>query len=151
MKNLTNVALLTRNDIVTVKCSYGFGRDAKEYTYVCTQELAETLEVGDWALVGKAEDQGFRAAKVCQVDCFADIDVDADFEYCWAFQKVDFEGLDSLRESTEAVVKSLKGLQRERMRKQALESLGISSDDFYRISEVKAGAAETVEAVEKGE
>jgi hypothetical protein len=88
--------------------------------------VASNLELLDKVIV-KGNKASLQIVEVRQIDEVCDVDVDAEYTYGWVFQKVAMENYYNNIEVTEKVVKQLKAKQREQVRKQALERLGIDS------------------------
>lgn len=123
MANMNNVALLLRDDIVTVQVA--FNKDAaSEYTFVCEKVIAERLDIGDEVVI-KGNRNFFQVAVVRQVDKECDVDVSAGYNYGWIVQKVDAERYNYNMEQTEKVTEELKKRQRDSYRKQVLQSIGL--------------------------
>lgn len=123
MANINTVALLLRDDIVTVQCAFDEQAD-KEYSFVCDKSLAAELELGDRVVI-KGNRDYFQIVHVRQVDEDCDVDTSAAFNYGWVVSKVDTAQYEENVKKTEEVVAKLKKRQREATRKQALAAMGI--------------------------
>lgn len=122
--NLNTVASLVREDLVTIAGTFR-GNVASEYTFKCTRELAGTLAEGDKVLV-RCKEKGISFVTVRAIHDEALLDVSAEHDYKWAFQKVDVEVCVALEQMDEAIAEKLKAQQRVSARQQVLGSLGIT-------------------------
>lgn len=124
MSNLNTVALLMRDDIVTVHCAFNSDAD-KEYTYVCSKHVAEHLKLGDKVVV-MGNKQNMQIVEVRQIDEDCDVDIHTNWDYAWIIQRISIEHYENNKAETDSMVKTLKKRQRETVRRQALESMGIT-------------------------
>lgn len=133
MPNLHTVALLMRDDLVTVHCAFN-SEDNKEYTYVCEKALSWNLRLGDQVVV-LGNKKRLQIVEVRQIDEECDVDINDSWEYAWIVQRINIESYEFNKDKTDRMVKSLKERQRAAARKQALASLGIT--DVAQLGEVK--------------
>lgn len=129
--NLTNAALLVRDDIVTVGVNIreeNGGLTQKEYTYIADKETAANLHVG--ALVVAQARGKLTFAVVSRVDPELDIDPTFHVDYKWIVCVVPEERVAHNEWKTEEIVDKLKTKQRASVRRAALAELGVNPEEL---------------------
>lgn len=133
--NLRTAAAIVDETVTTIDVSLSNWSDVmpEKYSYLCKQELAQTLSEGDWVLI---ESNGSTVAKVGKVMAVHDepnVELNADINYKWAFQKVDVPNLEELKSAHDKLHQMLKDRQRVTTRQSVMASLGITQDDLLRL------------------
>lgn len=121
MSKLNTIAALVNDNVTTVVLSMYNDKSEMKYTFKVARELAQTLKAGDLMLAETV--RGLAVGYVIEVHEVSDINPDASYDYQWAFQKIDIDGLKALKDAEEAVVKKLDAQRREGLRKKVLDSL----------------------------
>lgn len=117
-----NLISLINDDIVTVVCVFPNGD--RKYTYKCPVDLAATLVEGDKALVQSSRpNKSYDVVEVVEIHTENLVDPEADFVYCWLFQRVASEDLTSLISKEERKLADLRKLKRKPLVKQAKDAL----------------------------
>lgn len=123
---LTNLASMLADDIVTVKCK--FSKSGQEYTYKADRAFAGTLEKGDRCVATKGGNDhvGFVCVVVNEVEdeCLLD---DENQEYQWLLSKVDTAEAERLQTFDEGSSEQLRKAQRKSAKRALLKTL---SDDM---------------------
>jgi hypothetical protein len=147
-------ALLLDSVLTTIKVRFQSSAHGKQYTYKCLKTLAETLKVGDRVLVDtSASNVPNWAVGVCEVlaiDPEMDINLEADFEYKYAFAKVDESELSRLKAREVAIVEKINRGRQESIKQKMLKELDLPMSLIESIAsditpEDKAGTVEICE------
>lgn len=130
-------ALLLDSVLTTIKVRFQSSAHGKQYTYKCLKTLAETLKVGDRVLVDtSASNVPNWAVGVCEVlaiDPEMDINLEADFEYKYAFAKVDESELSRLKEREVRIVEKINAGRKAAIRQKMLEDSGVSFEVLLEV------------------
>ncbi|MEK0325033.1 MAG: hypothetical protein QQN63_04950 [Nitrosopumilus sp.] len=130
--NLKTAAALILDDLTTISCVFmsqsssrhGNEISSKEYIYKVLKSLAENLKPGDQVLVKRRE--GIGAVTVVDIHEEPRLDVDAGYDYEWAFQKVDLDLWGKLNTRDVNLLGKIKEAQNKNTRQSLLAQLGIS-------------------------
>ena len=124
--NLNNAALLVRDDIQTVKVS--FGSETKYYTFILHNSI--TVEEADFVIVTPNGGHP-KVAQVMSIDEEPDIDVNLDSPYRWIICNItkQLEAIKVHQEFTDKLAEGLKRQKRKSLREQILAQYGVSSTE----------------------
>jgi preprotein translocase subunit YajC len=128
--NLKTAAAIVDENITTIEVNLSAraGTVPELYTYLCTQELASTLNEGDMVLLQSTS--GPILGRVVSVQSEPNVELNTDVSYRWAFQKVDLNALQIQVEKQERIYELLKAKQRVSTRQSVLANLGLTQDDL---------------------
>lgn len=130
---MENVALTLDENLTSIEVMYQEG--SKEYTFVCTKELANSISVGD--LVLARDSYGVKVVQVLEVHEEVTIDLEAKWSYRWAFQKVETDIVDALEKRNKFLASELNKKKKQGVKKQALQALGFNdAQEFQRLLEI---------------
>ena len=134
------------DEYVTCKCVFVDGVDVdaplkttinwgscKKYTFKAHKSLE--LKDGDRAIV--AASGALTVVTVIQVDEEPDIDWDAEFDYKWIVQKIDFTLYQALLERDANFRKKLEKVEVANKREQVLAAFGLTGADLKPLLELK--------------
>lgn len=126
--NQLRTAVLSVSDgIVTVTLAFKNKTTADwSGTFVCTRALASLLREGD--LVVADTQFGPRVAIVEEIHDEPEFHTD-EINWRWVVQKVDISVVEALEAKVQAGVKALKVAQRQYLKRQVAQQLGISAED----------------------
>ena len=129
--NMRNIAIIASDKFVSLKCSFDLelGTGA-QYTYIAPREFASSLVAGEHVAARKADGK-IVVVHVCSVDEDCDIDLEASWNYQFAFQKINTHELVDLEHNLEESVKELNKHRRDSIRRsvvaQAMKEIGIDT------------------------
>jgi hypothetical protein len=109
----------------------------KTYTYKVTKDFAATIKAGDYVVVEKAGSLDMPIVRVVEVHEESEIDIDAEYAYGFAFQRVAIEELATLQTEEMAQVKQLQVEQRNHLRNQARANINLQLANVSEDGRVK--------------
>jgi hypothetical protein len=115
---------LANADLTTIGVSYTKDhKGEKLYTFKVTKEFAATLKEGDTVVVEGRIANEYQHVFVVNIHEESEIDLDAGFEYKWAFMKLDTSILQQLKAQEEEQLSAIKKKQRENLREQVRQGI----------------------------
>ena len=127
-KELSNIASVCSDDIVTIKCIFSQKNDKdSRYTFKTTKAIANSLSVNDFVNVVKSNGE-FAIVKVVEIHDRCIFDEMVQWAHNWAFQKVDIEHYNILYEMEEKLIDMLDQSQRKTMQSKMIEALDLDDD-----------------------
>ena len=133
--NLRTAAAIVDETVTTIDVSLSNRVDVmpEKYSYLCKQELAQTLSEDDWVLVESGGSTVAKVGRVVAIHVEPNVELNADINYKWAFQKVELPILEELKSTHDKLHQMLKDRQRVTTRQSVMASLGITQDDLLRL------------------
>lgn len=130
--NLDNAVALIRDDVTTIAGQFLHQKcdNDRVYTFKAKRSLARSLNPGDHVLV--ISQRGLSILVVQAVHDQPQIDAHDAITYRWAFQRVDEQQLESLERQDRELRERLKAKQRQHVRQQTLDALGMTESEVQR-------------------
>lgn len=119
---LRNAAIITRDDLVTVKVRFGTSCSDLIYTYIAQRNVVSSASAGDFVILTTKEGDT-RKGIVVSIDDDCDIDIGSKYTHQFVVCVIDMTAVNALNAEIDASVKELRKQQRAAVREQVRRAL----------------------------